>query len=89
MAIGEKINNNDKQKKKTCVDNMFILMNTNVRSLGGVTDRHITLSERETNGILPHLTATAAAASAIISSLIMSNKATHRQTAFFFFFTHP
>lgn len=48
-----------------------------------VTDRHITLSERETNGILPHLTAAAAAASTIISSLIMSNKATHRQTAFF------
>lgn len=48
-----------------------------------VTDRHITPSERETNGILPHLPATAAAASTIISSLIMSNKATHRQTAFF------
>lgn len=48
-----------------------------------MTDRHITLSECETNGILPHLTAAAAAASTIISSLIMSNKATHRQTAFF------
>lgn len=46
-----------------------------------VTDRHITLSGRETNGILPHLAATAAAASTIISSLIMSNKATQRQTA--------
>lgn len=51
--------------------------------LGRVTDRHITLSECETNGILPHLAAAAAAASTIISSLIMSNKATHRQTAFF------
>lgn len=48
-----------------------------------MTDRHITLSECETNGILPHLTAEAAAASTITSSLIMSNKATHRQTAFF------
>lgn len=54
-----------------------------------VTDRHITLSERETNGILPHLTAAAAAASTIISSLIMSNKATHRQAASFFFALPP
>lgn len=47
-----------------------------------MTDRHITLSGRETNGTLPHLPATAEAASTIISSFIMSNKATHRQTAF-------
>ena len=48
-----------------------------------VTDRHITLSGHETNGILPHLTGAATAASTIIPSFIMSNKATHRQTAFF------
>lgn len=66
---------------------MLILMNANVRSWWRVTDRHITLSERETNGFLPHLSAAAEAASTIISSFIMSNKATHRQTAFLFFQT--